>query len=453
MHMFPAVDRALPPRQAALLHARLSPVTLLIWSRLRLPLPHPPQMFSPIERPDQRPPAPGEVIADFGLLYASNGFIGWLFAATAPLAIILAVGSNGGLSEGEIASWIFAAFFINGLITVVFSWLYRQPLAFFWTIPGTVLVGQSLTHLSFPQVVGAYYSTALLMLVLGATGSVKRAMALVPMPIVMGMVAGVFLRFGLDLVHAVFADAVIAGPMVVTFLLLASLPGLGRWCPPIIGALVVGALATILLGRFETSAPLHFELIKPVLQQPAWSVAAMVELVVPLAITVLVVQNGQGFAVLRAAGHNPPVDAVTVACGVGAAISAIVGGVSTCLTGPTNAIIVGSGERERQYTAGIAVGFLAVLFGLLAPTFTRLLLGAPKSLITTLAGLAMLRVLQTAFTTAFAARFSLGALVAFLVTVADQPLFNVGAAFWGLISGLAISWLLERPDFSSKQAS
>ena len=65
----------------------------------------------------------------------------------------------------------------------------------------------------------------------------------------------------------------------------------------------------------------------------------------------------------------------------------------------------------------------------------------------------MLRVLQTAFTTAFAARFSLGALVAFLVTVADRSLLNVGAAFWGLISGLVISWLLERPDFSSKQAS
>src|SRR5262249_30215304 len=69
----------------------------------------------------------------------------------------------------------------------------------FWTIPGTVLVGQSLTHLTFHQVVGAFYVTSVLMLVLGATGSVKRAMELVPLPIVMGMVAGVFLRFGLDL--------------------------------------------------------------------------------------------------------------------------------------------------------------------------------------------------------------------------------------------------------------
>ena len=85
------------------------------------------------------------------MLYASNGFIGWLFAVTAPLAIILTVGSKGGLSEAEIASWIFGVFFINGLITILFCWLYRQPLAFFWTIPGTVLVGQSLTHLSFTR--------------------------------------------------------------------------------------------------------------------------------------------------------------------------------------------------------------------------------------------------------------------------------------------------------------
>jgi benzoate membrane transport protein len=67
----------------------------------------------------------------------------------------------------------------------------------------------------------------------------------------------------------------------------------------------------------------------------------------------------------------------------------------------------------------------------------------------TLAGLAMLRILQTSFVTAFKERFSLGALVAFLVTVADMPLLNVGAAFWGLLSGFALSWLLERDDFAS----
>ena len=406
-------------------------------------------MLRHIERPTEQLPGPGRIVSDFGLLYASNGFIGWLFAVTGPVAIILAVGSNGGLPEPEIASWIFGVFFFNGLITLLLSGLYRQPLVFFWTIPGTVLVGQSLTHLSFPQVVGAFYVTGLVMLVLGASGWVKRAMQLVPMPIVMGMVAGVFLRFGLELVRAVFADTIIVGPMVAIWIILSAIPRLGSRIPPIIGALLVGAVATILPGQHDI-ATLQFELIRPVIQTPVWSVAAMVELVVPLAITVLVVQNGQGFAVLGAAGHVAPVNAVTMACGLGSVISAIVGGVSTCLTGPTNAIVVSSGEQERHYTGAMFVGCLAVMFGLLAPTFTRLLLLSPKSLVMALAGLAMLRVLQSAFNIAFHERFSLGALLAFLVTVADVPLLNVGAAFWGLLAGFAISWLLEKPDFATE---
>jgi benzoate membrane transport protein len=56
----------------------------------------------------------------------------------------------------------------------------------------------------------------------------------------------------------------------------------------------------------------------------------------------------------------------------------------------------------------------------------------------------MLRVLQTAFTASFGGRFSFGALTCFLVTVADVPILQIGAPFWGLVFGLALSWLLER---------
>jgi benzoate membrane transport protein len=142
-----------------------------------------------------------------------------------------------------------------------------------------------------------------------------------------------------------------------------------------------------------------------------------------------------------------------MACGIGSVVSAVVAGVSTCLTGPTNAIVVSGGEQRRQYSAAMFVGCLGLVFGLLAPTFTRLLVVSPKSLVMALAGLAMLRVLQTAFITAFKERFSLGALLAFLVTVADVSLLNVGAAFWGLVSGFAISWLLERSDFAGEGGS
>ncbi len=408
-------------------------------------------MIGPLERPPAARPGLAQVWRDFGPTYAANGFIGWLFSVTAPIAIILSVGRSGGLSETEIASWVFGVLCINSLISIVFCWLYRQPLVFFWTIPGTVLVGPALAHLSFAEVVGAFYLTGVLMFVLSITGWVKRVMAAIPMPIVMGMVAGVFLRFGLDVVRALHQDLWIAGPMIVTWIMLGAVPALGKRMPPIIGALLVGVAAALIDRRFDPDTFAALEIIRPVFQAPAWSLAAAIELVVPLAITVLVVQNGQGITVLRAVGHQPPVNAITAACGLGSLATAAVGGVNTCLTGPTNAIISSAGENARHYTAGIFVGLLAFTFGLFAPTFTRFLLDAPEAFVMTLAGLAMLKILQAAFTTCFSGRYTLGALIAFLVTVADLPLFNIGAAFWGLVAGIVISRLLERDDYRAER--
>ena len=389
---------------------------------------------------------------DMGPLYAANGLIGLIFAATGPVAVILAVGTRGGLSQAELASWVFGVFFLNGILTVLACWVYRQPLAFFWTIPGTVLVGPALGHLTWPEVIGAFVATAVLILVLGLTGWVRRLMDLVPMPIVMGMVAGVFLRFGTDLVRAVDSDVAVAAPMVAVFLVLSARSSLGRWVPPIIGALVVGAAAVALSGRFAPGSAAVQWVATPLLQTPQWSLQAMIELVVPLAITVLVVQNGQGVAVLRAAGHDAPVNLIAIACGVWSLLAAAVGAVSTCLTGPTNALLSASGDRSRHYTAGIVCGLLAIVFGLLAPLFTRLMLATPPAFVAVLAGLAMLRVLQAAFATAFGSRFTLGALVTFVVTVADITVLNIGAAFWGLVAGILVSMLLERPDFAARCA-
>ena len=394
-------------------------------------------------------PGPRTLAGDFGGVYLGNAIVAFIFAASGPVAIILSVGARGGLSESDISSWIFGAFFVNSLISLLFCWLYRQPLVFFWTIPGAVLVGPALGHLSFAEVIGAFWVTGLLMGVLGFTGWVRRAMQAVPMPIVMGMVAGVFLRFGLDLVYSIRDDFVLAAPMTLAFIVLTAMPRVSRALPPVIGALVVGALVIAATGTFDARGAPLFGIVEPNLYRVAFSWRAMVELVVPLAITVLVVQNGQGIAVLRAAGHEPPINAVTVACGAGSVATALVGSVSTCLTGPVNAIISASGVRERQYLAGMMVAAFGLGFGLFSSTFTRLLLATPKAFIATLAGLAMLRVLQTAFTVAFRERFALGALVTFLVTVADVAIFNIGAPFWGLAIGFVVSWLLERGDFRS----
>jgi benzoate membrane transport protein len=400
--------------------------------------------LEPIQRPV---PSLKAIAGDTSLTPISNAVIAFLFAASAPVAIVLGVGIKGGLSEADMASWIFGGFAVNGVLSMIISLLYRQPLSFFWTIPGTVLVGPALGHLSFPEVIGAFFVTGLLLLILGLSGWVKKIMALLPMPIIMAMVAGVFLQFGIDWIKAIGETPLIAAPMTAAFILLSFNAKIAARFPPMIGVLVVGIIAVWATGSFAPEGTLNTSMAAPSVYVPEFSWAAIFELVVPLAVTVLAAQNAQGIAILSAKGHNPPVNTITAVCGAGSIITAAFGAVSTCLTGPVNAILSSSGEKHQHYIAALAIGILAILFGAYAPLFTKLMLAAPPAFIATLAGLALLRVLQNSFVVSFGGNFSLGALVSFLVTVVDQSLFNIGAPFWGLVFGLATSWLLERDAF------
>ena len=384
------------------------------------------------------------------VIEVANAIVALLFAASAPVAIILGAGVSGGLSQADLASWIFAAFAVNGVLTIGMSIAYRQPLAFFWTIPGTVLVGNALDHLSFEQVIGAYLLTALLLFVLGITGWVKAAMDRIPMPIVMGMVSGVFLSFGLNWIRSFEGNFLLVSIMTATFVFFSVIPGSLRRFPPMIGVLVAGMIVLFVQGNIPDlgSATTASALIAPTLYVPDFSWAATLELVVPLAVTVIAAQNAQGIAILRAAGHNPPVSAITTACGGMSVVTAWFGCVSTCLTGPSNAILVSGGERNRHWQAAVLLGVLAIIFGIFSPLVTSLLLATPTAFMSTLAGLALLRILQSAFQASFGQRFSLGALIAFLVTIGAPAIWGIGAPFWGLVFGIATSLLMERDDFA-----
>lgn len=380
---------------------------------------------------------------------AVNAFIAFLFAASAPVAIILSAGVRGGLTEADLASWIFAAFVLNGLLSIGMSYAFRQPLAFFWTIPGTVLVGNALQSLSFAEVIGAYFLTGFLLIFLGLTGQVRVAMDRLPMPIVMGMVAGIFVTFGLDWIRAFHTDFVLVAGMTATFVALTAMPRLQKVLPPMIGVLVVGLAILATQGAESVSLAGNGRVLaSPQVYTPAFSLAAALELVVPLAITVIAAQNAQGIVILRTAGHAPPVNAITTACGGMSLAAAAFGSVSSCLTGPSNAILVSSGKTERQWIAAVILGLLAILFGVFAPLFTNILLATPTAFLSTLAGLALLRTLQSAFQASFGPSFPLGALVAFLVTLAGQPVLNIGAPFWGILFGVLTSLVLERDHFS-----
>jgi benzoate membrane transport protein len=401
-----------------------------------------------LEPPPQRLPRFGEFVRALDRHSLSNGVAAFLVASTGPLVILLAVSVNGGLSHADISSWIFAGYGISGVFSILFSVLYRMPMGMAWTIPGAVLLGTSLDHLPFAAVVGTYYVTAAVILVIGLTGLVRRMIDRLPLPIVMGMVAGVFLPIVLKIISAFDDSATIAGATLAAFLVLALLPAIGRIISPVIGALIVGAAATVATGHFNLTEPVAWRIADPILYKPEFSLQACLELVVPMAMTVLGIHNAQGFAISRVNGYRPPVNALTVACGIGSFVLGAFGSVSLCVTGPVNGVLNTSGLKERRFAGGVVFGILLIVFGLFAPMATQLALAMPAAFIGILGGLAMLPVLQGAFVSAFRGEFQLGALISFIVTISGIAPFNIGAAFWGLVFGFAASALLERKDFA-----
>ncbi|MBT4170319.1 MAG: benzoate transporter, partial [Rhodospirillaceae bacterium] len=303
-------------------------------------------------------PLPGlkECLAGVDRHNLVNALVAWLFAISGPVVIILAVGRQGGLAPGDLSSWVFAAFGFGGLLTMSYSYLFRQPIAIMWTIPGAVLVGGALPHLTFAEVIGAYLVCGVLLAFLGVTGLVRKIMAAIPMPIVMAMVAGVFLPFGLNIIKAFDEATVMAIVMVAAFAIPTALPRLGRVLPPVLCALAAGTAAIIFSGQMTGVEIPSLAIAEPILYTPVFTLRALGELVVPLAVTVIAAQNAQGFVILRQAGFEPPENSLTVTCGLGSLVFGIFGSVPTCVTGPANAILNTSGAKERRYMAGVLFG-------------------------------------------------------------------------------------------------
>lgn len=87
----------------------------------------------------------------------------------------------------------------------------------------------------------------------------------------------------------------------------------------------------------------------------------------------------------------------------------------------------------------MSFGVLAIIFGLLSPALTQIMLATPEAYILALGGIAMLPSLQAAFVTSLRTKYTWGALITFVITVSGLSILNIGSAFWGLVIGYACS--------------
>ena len=140
-----------------------------------------------------------QLLKDTNPAGVGTGLVATLFSTMGPGFIVMSSAKSGGLTDPQAVSWLLALYGFGGLATMFVSLRYRIPMVIAYSIPGAVLLGKILPHFTIGQAVGAYMIVGLVALILTVTGLIKKVVDMIPVPIMLGMVAGVLFSFGVSL--------------------------------------------------------------------------------------------------------------------------------------------------------------------------------------------------------------------------------------------------------------
>lgn len=380
----------------------------------------------------------------------SSGTVATIFGCTGPALIIIGGAASGGLTHVQTISWLFAVYFFSGLLGIYLSMKYRQPISGAHSIAGAVLVTGALTHFSFNEVIGAFLVANILVFLLGLTGLIEKVMKWIPLPIVMGMIVGVMIRFATEMVTSVTLSPLIAGSAIVAFLLSTRFI---KKVPPVLTALIVALFIALITREFQLGS-VQSAFVFPQLAMPSFSLDAIVSISIPLALLIVGTENAQATGVLMAQGYKPPINAMTISGAIVGSIAAFFGAHAINIAGPMTAICSSdeTGPKETRYAASAVNGVLFATFGLLAALVVPFVVAMPKVIISAIAGLAMLGVLLSSLKNAFSTnKFQMGAFFALIIGMSGVNFFNISAPFWAIVGSLGVSFLIEKDHFAMRE--
>jgi benzoate membrane transport protein len=367
------------------------------------------------------------------------GFLAVLVSYAGPLLIYLSAAEAMDISRPAFTSWVFAISVSAGSSSIALSLWFRVPISMAWSAPGTVLLIGLGTSLSAAEMVGAYIAVAGSLVLIGISGFFERLVQVLPPAVTNGMMAGILFGFGLKAAGGFATDPVTIATLIAAFAVCTAIV-------PRYAVLVLLALAVVLTSfTYETSiTSVSLSLAQPQVTLPAFSVPAMLSLAVPLLITTLSGQYLPGMAILRAHGYTVSANPILIFGGIASAGAAVFGGITTALASITAAFCAGPESHEepdRRYIAGVACGVFFCLGGLFAESIVDMLILLPSSVIALLAGLALLQPILKFTGAVMASEDAQAGLLTFIFTASGVTLFGIGAAFWGVVVGIAVHFL------------
>jgi benzoate membrane transport protein len=366
---------------------------------------------------------------------ASAAFIATIVGFGGTVALVVAAAEAVGATPAQTGASIATVCLVKAIAAAWLSWRHRIPMITAWATAGAALIASS-TGLSFDQAVGAYLVASA---GIAATAFVKPLgdlVAKIPASIASAMLAGVVLPF----VVQVFVQAGAAPALVLPLIALFLAVRLFNPHMAVVAVLGAGGALAYALGL---ASPLRstLGLSEFIFVVPSFDWTAVVGLALPLYIVTMASQNLAGFAVLKASGYPVPVRDALAATGLASFAGAFSGAIPLGMAAITASICTGPDthpDKDKRWVAGLWYAGYYVLLAAFGAALVAILAAMPKALIATFAGLGLVGALQGALTGALKEeneRFP--AVLTLAVTASGISLFGVGAAFWGLVAGIA----------------
>ena len=371
---------------------------------------------------------------DWSVSAVAAGFLAVLISYSGPAVIFFQAADVANVSGEMIASWIWGISIGAAVSGIFLSWTLRVPVITAWSAPGTALLVTLFPAITLNQAVGAYITAAVIIFLIGVSGSFDRIMRRIPPGIAAGMMAGILFQFGVNAFKSATTMPALTFGMVVAYVVFRRL--VPRYC--IVLVLVSGVILAMLLGNTNVSG-LELHLTTPVFITPEWTWGTTLSLALPLVLVSLTGQFLPGMAILHLSGYRTPARPIIAATSLASLGVAFFGGITIVVAAITAALCTGKDAHEdpaKRYVAGIANGVFYLIGGTFAGTIVMVFTALPKEFIAVLAGLALIGAIAANITAVVREEDHREAsVITFLATASGMSFLGLGSAFWGVVIG------------------
>lgn len=368
-----------------------------------------------------------------------------VFHITGALIIFASVAANANLTTNQAVSWIMMGSVFGAITTIFLCVFYKQPIVIMPSLAALLVMGPMFKMFGISEMVAGYILAAIIIFFIGFFRIIEKIGSVLPIPIIMGMIAGVFMNYGLQMVDAVKKQPIIGGLTILAFLIAHVL---FKKIPPLLIALITVIVLTLLFVPYNIKS-LSFHLYFPVFVIPKFNFRIFFSVTIPLVLLSLA-DILKGYGVLNANGYKVPLNTSTQVAGIISIVAALFLSHPIVMAGPITAIVGGSsaGTKENRYVSGVLYGFAMIFIGILSGIILVLVKAIPLEISHIIAGLAMLGLFTSSLELAFGSKkYQIGAFTAFIVGMSGIYILGIGAPLWAILIGITVSLFIE-PKYS-----